>query len=109
MIVKYKTKGDRLTVVGFLMAFGGRLIDVFCGDSAPGMLLVLSGLLELTGGVLFVIGCGFLARAKGHHCAWGLLGLLNLIGYFLLCLCLKDRTEPNESLAPGHAVDKAIE
>lgn len=93
MIAKYKTKGDCLTIGGFLMAVGGRLVDVVCGDSASGMLLMLSGLVELIGGAIFVIGCGFLAKAKGHHCAWGLLGLLSLIGYFLLWLFLNDRTE----------------
>lgn len=93
MIAKYKIKGDRLTIIGFLMMVGGRLVDVVCGDSALEMLLMLSGLIELIGVVLFVIGCGYLAKAKGHHGAWGLLGILSLIGYFLLWLCLNDRTE----------------
>ena len=89
MIAQYKTKGDRLTIIGFLLVLGSRFT---IWGSASDLMLVLRLVLILVGTVLFVVGCGFLAKAKGHHGTWGVLGLLNIIGYLILLTCLRDRS-----------------
>jgi len=43
----------------------------------------------LVGTVLLIFGLAFYAKAKGRHPAWGLMGLLSLIGIIVLG-CLKD-------------------
>ena len=42
------------------------------------------------GSILFIIGCCFYAKGKGYNGAWGLLGLLSLIGLLIL-VCMKDK------------------
>ena len=46
-------------------------------------------LVSLVGAILFLVGLAFYAKAKGRHPAWGLVGLLSLIGLIVL-VCLKD-------------------
>ena len=43
----------------------------------------------LLGTVLLIAGLAFYARAKGRNPAWGLMGLLSLVGLIILAL-LKD-------------------
>lgn len=41
--------------------------------------------------VFFLLGCREYARSKGRHAAWGWLGLLGIIGLFVLVACLGKR------------------
>jgi len=45
--------------------------------------------LALVGTVLLIVGLAFYAKAKGRSPAWGLMGLLSIIGLIVLAL-LKD-------------------
>jgi hypothetical protein len=48
-------------------------------------------LVALVGTVLLIAGLSFYAKAKGRSPAWGLMGLLSIIGLIVLA-CLKDRS-----------------
>ena len=96
MIAQYKASGDRHTVCGFvLMIVGGVL-----GQNQSSVLMSFGGLiLGLVGGIQFVVGCSCLARARGRHGAWGLLGILSLIGYFIILIILRDKAKkPAENI-----------
>ena len=84
MLPQYKKKGDNLTIIGFIVHIGALY---FLGGSVLGQLLGFVGL------IVFTVGCTFLAKAKGHNGAWGLFGLLSLIGYFILLACLRDKAK----------------
>lgn len=51
----------------------------------------------LLGVVLLIVGLGYYASAKGHHWAWGLAGLLSIIGLIVLA-ALPDRQRSRVSL-----------
>ena len=54
--------------------------------------VLIGSFVALGGSLLLIIGLGFYAKAKGRHPAWGLMGLLSLIGVLVLA-CLTDRTD----------------
>ncbi|MGH2750762.1 MAG: hypothetical protein ACRDK3_07805 [Actinomycetota bacterium] len=60
--------------------------------AALGALLVAGGL------AVFVWGCAMYMQGKGYHSAWGLLGLLSVIGLIVLVL-LRDR-QPEKMASP---------
>lgn len=46
--------------------------------------LVLGWTVLLIGAAMLIVGLAYYAKAKGYHPAWGLLGLLSLIGFIVL-------------------------
>ena len=80
MIAKYKVQ----TNVFILIGFAAQVIGVVAGDGGAG------NFIRLIGGVLIVVGCCFYAKSKGYNGAWGLLGLLSIIGLLIL-ICMKDK------------------
>lgn len=55
--------------------------------AVPGFVLQLatgSALLGFVGGILVIVGLMQYAKMKGRHRAWGLLGLLSIIGLLIL-------------------------
>lgn len=71
--------GIVLQIVGALM---GR--DIIPGGETVGLIV------QIAGTILLIVGLSFYARAKGRHPAWGLLGLLSIIGLIVLAV-LPDR------------------
>ena len=73
-------------VPGIVMQIAGYMMqkDAIGGGHALGLVI------GLTGTVLLMVGLSFYARAKGHHPAWCLMGLLSIIGLIVLGL-LPDR------------------
>lgn len=61
----------------------------------PGLVLQLGGkaegypLITLVGSILLLVGLAYYAKGKGRHPAWGLFGLLSIIGVIILA-CMKD-------------------
>jgi hypothetical protein len=59
---------------------------------APGLIIQIYGgimqipVIGLVGSILLVIGLTFYAKAKARHPAWGLLGLLSIIGLIILAI-----------------------
>lgn len=89
-------KSLMIGVPGIAMQIGGRVMMVMSEPSTDPRVkqdtsLELPGLgLALVGTVLLIIGLGLYAKSKGHHGAWGLMGLLSIIGLIVLA-CLPDR------------------
>lgn len=54
-------------------------------------------LITLVGLVLLAVGLAYYAKAKGRHPAWGLCGLLSIIGLLILA-CLSDRAKENAAV-----------
>lgn len=73
-------------VPGIVLQFVGWLMQ---GDTIPGG-SPLGLVVQVVGTVLLIVGLSFYARAKGHHPAWGLMGLLSIIGLIVLAV-LPDR------------------
>ncbi len=77
-------KSLAIGVPGIALQIGGRIMQMQHPDQSMWLLVMLVGT------VLLIVGLSFYAKAKGHHAAWGLMGLLSLIGLIVLA-CLKDR------------------
>ncbi len=80
MLSEYKTKTNLFIGIGLVLQIVAKY--VIGGD--------IGSLGALIGGILVVIGCCYYAKAKGHNGAWGLLGLLSLIGLLIL-VAFKDK------------------
>lgn len=83
MLSSYKTKTNLYIGCGILLQIARAFIF---GDSPLGELLGVGG------AILFLVGCCCYAKAKGHHAAWGLLGLLSILGLIIL-ICFRDRNK----------------
>lgn len=84
MIAKYKTKSNIFITVWLILQLAGLLARSYLGD--------VGVFISLVGGACLIIGCCYYSKAKGHHAAWGLLGLLSLIGLIIL-VCFTDKNK----------------
>ena len=80
MLQEYKSKTNLFILLGII----AQVIGTKVVGQGIGSLITLVGL------VLFIIGCSYYAKGKGHHGAWGFLGLLSLIGLLVL-VCMSDK------------------
>jgi hypothetical protein len=110
MIAEYKRKGLALVIVGFLLHSGCLFLTIALPNFVAAYTQVHNGaqpewitsrmgwigsLLDggaLVGGILFIIGLGFFAKAKGYSGFFGLFGFLLCIG-LLIVLVLPDKTK----------------
>ena len=76
---EYKSKTNAFILLGIIV----QVIGVIVGQD-------IGIFIRLIGSVLLIIGCCYYAKGKGYHGAWGLLGLLNIIGLIIL-ICMKDK------------------
>lgn len=83
MLPQYKTKTNVYIGIGILVQ---AIAMIAFPESGIGILL------RLIGSVLFISGCVFYAKGKGHHGGWGALGLLSIIGLIVL-ICMKDKNK----------------
>lgn len=79
MLQEYKSKTNLFILLGIIV----QVLGVVIGQD-------ISIFIRLAGSVLLIIGCCYYAKGKGYHCAWGLLGLLSLIGLIIL-ICMRDK------------------
>ena len=84
MIAKYETKSNGFIIAWLSLQLAGLLASIYLGD--------VGVLIALIGGVCLIIGCCYYSKAKGHHAAWGLLGLLSMIGLIIL-VCFPDKNK----------------
>lgn len=83
MLAKYKKQANTFLISGFFIWFLGNILK----NEALGLSLKPIGWIVFLAGLsLFVYGCTIYSKAKGHHPALGLLGILNLIGLIVLAL-----------------------
>jgi hypothetical protein len=80
MLPGYAQKTNIGVGVGLVLNILGGILSR--SGSQAGAILGL--LLSLAGTVIFIWGCWNYAEGKGHHGAWGLLGLLSCIGLLIL-------------------------
>jgi len=84
MLAEYKRKANIGVGIGLVLQIMGNILigPKEAVGSAP-----LVGLIALMAGpVFFIWGCMSYSKGKGHHSAWGLLGLLSIIGLIVLAL-----------------------
>ena len=94
MIKAYKTKTN-LYIGGGILAFAiSRFVD-------PSELGLIVQLLSVAAPILLVIGCAYYAKAKGHHPAWGLLGLLPWFIGLVALISFKDNTKNQQHIEKG--------
>ena len=75
MIAKYNK-------LSFVWAIPGLIIQVVGG-------LIENPLIQLVGAGFVIVGLSYYAMAKGRTPAWGLMGILSIVGLIVLA-CLKD-------------------
>ena len=75
MLAEYKTKTNIGVGLGIALQLLGRMA---IGDNPLGLVVTLIG------GAVLIWGCCMYAKAKGHHPAWGLLGLFSIFGLIIL-------------------------
>lgn len=96
MLAAHKQKTNIGVGIGLALQIGGRLLMTSGGTrsaSALGAVVLVAGL------AVFAWGCSMYAQGKGHHPAFGLLGLLSLIGLLVL-LSLEDRHPEQKAVPP---------
>lgn len=81
MLAEYKQKTNIGVGGGFLCSILGRVIAQDGGAAALAGLAIM-----LVGAGLFIWGCCQYAKGKGHHPAWGVLGLFSIFGLIVLFL-----------------------
>ena len=82
MLSEYKKKTNIGVGLGILFQIIGKVVSADSGDGG----LVIGGLLGLVGSGFFIWGCVSYIKGKGHHGAWGILGLFSIIGLIILAL-----------------------
>jgi hypothetical protein len=87
MLKEYEKK----TNIGIGLGIVLQLVARFGLMSQSNVAIYYVGLAVALGGIALCIwGCCCYAKGKGHHPAWGILGLLSLIGLIVL-VCFSDR------------------
>ena len=72
----------------------------------PGLILQLYGtfeqvsILSILGSIALIVGLAFYAKAKARHPAWGLLGLLSILGMIILAL-IPDKSSDQSTKSIG--------
>lgn len=78
----------RLNRISLAWGVPGLLVQVvgviLRNTSGTESLPILGELVLLLGAVMLIVGLAYYAKGKGYHPAWGLLGLLSLIGFIVL-------------------------
>ena len=98
MLAAHKKKTNIGVGLGLVLQIVGRLLQGSGSEAMAslGTVLVLGGL------AFFIWGCAMYMQGKGYHPAWGLLGLLSVIGLILLAV-MRDR-QPEKMVPPPNAV-----
>lgn len=92
MITRYNNISLALGIPGIVLQIAGRVWAM----NLPPQQTLLPVLVMILGTALLIAGLVFYAKAKGRHPAWGLMGLLSIIGLIVLA-CLPD-TAPKRVL-----------
>lgn len=89
---KVYKQGTQLAGIGFLIAFMGYFFDIIL--KLGGNVEYVSVVTYFIGTTLFFLGCYRMAKGKGYHGMFALLGILSLIGLIILFL-MPNRYEKN--------------
>lgn len=103
MLQGYKSKTNLFTILGLIVLWVGPVFGHVIGQD-----LGIQGLgiiIGQAGAVLLIIGCYYLAKGKGYHGAWGLLGIPSLLGFLpgliglIVLTCMRDKYKAQATLA----------
>lgn len=99
MLTGYRKNTSIGVGLGFLLLTTGNLLPIlFSIESESNM---FGGVLSIVGICIFIWGCASYAIGKGHHGAWGLVGILSFIGLIILAyLPDKHKIDEEGSLLP---------
>ena len=78
---KLFSSGTTYAGIGFVLVLIGELFN-----PVGGTLTYLGKGMMIIGLPVFFVGCFRMAKGKGYHMAWGLLGFLSIIGIIILYL-----------------------
>ena len=92
MLAEYKTQSNVLIVLGLI----GEVVAFFVDGNLAIPVRVIAR-------VLIIVGCFFYAKGKGYSGAWGLLGLLSILGLIIL-ICMRDRRKELVRCSPSRVV-----
>ncbi len=92
MLPEYKTR----TNVGVGLGIIFLSIKLLLSKSGHGTPLLFS-VLQLAGIICWLVGLYAYAKGKGHHGAWGALGLLSLLGWIVLALMPDKNMQPSSN------------
>ena len=90
MIKKYNNLSFAWGIPGIFIKFGSIIFLEYD-------ILLLYVIGYISGTALLIVGLSYYAKAKGHHPAYGLFGLLSLIGLIILA-CSTDKILDNEDV-----------
>ena len=82
MLSEYKKKTNIGVGLGIITQIIANVVSAGGGEWD----MIIGGLLGFVGTVFFIYGCISYAKGKGHHGAWGILGLFSIIGLIILVL-----------------------
>lgn len=80
MIARYNNLSLALGVPGLIMQIAGNLMRSNPENASTGLAVAVIG------SVLLIVGLALYAMAKGRSPAWGLMGLLSIIGLIVLAM-----------------------
>ena len=83
-------KGSLFGLAGFALELLGAVAQIPYQGIGFGSPVGLAA--TITGAAFLVVGVYYLARSKGRHPAWAILGLLSLVGWILVAF-LEDTTQ----------------
>ena len=87
MLTEYKKKAN--TAIG--LAIVTFVVAILIYSLSESQIVAAVAYVPMTFvGPLWILGCWCYAKGKGYHGAWGLLGLLTIIGIIIL-VCFPDR------------------
>jgi hypothetical protein len=95
MLPEYKKKtniGIGLGIITFVVCV---LLVTLVSDTSKEAATALGGTIGPLSSLLLIYGFCCYAKGKGYHGAWGLLGLLTIIGLIIL-VCFPDRHKPKD-------------
>ena len=84
MLAEYKRKTNIGVGVGIIFQIVGNVLTK--PDDAAGVDPLVGLLFLFVGLGFFIWGCMSYSKGKGYHPAWGLLGLLSIVGLIVLVL-----------------------
>lgn len=80
MIKAHASRSNLFVGIGLVAQLVGHFAVLPMGGIYGPLGMLLIGL----GAAVFVVGCGYYALAKGYHFAFGLFGLLSIVGLIVL-------------------------
>ena len=87
MVAKYKSKSNGFILAFLVLKLAGLVANICIGE--------IGILISVIGSICLIVGCCYYSKGKGHNAAWGLLGILSIIGLIVL-VCFPDKCKEQQ-------------